>query len=73
MESMGSEKGFRCKKCGFRAPEMKKVAVEAKRPLEEGLYITPPRSQRHLTKPLCRYGREKSGPLGKMIDGWHFP
>jgi len=73
MESMGSEKGFRCKKCGFRAPEMRKVAVEGKRHLEEGLYITPPRSQRHLTKPLCRYGREKSGPPGKMIANWHFP
>ncbi len=73
MESMGLKKGFRCKKCGFRAPGMKKVAVEDKRPLKEGLYVTPPRSQRHLTKPLCRYGREKSGTLGKMIDNWHFP
>ncbi|MEM2936283.1 MAG: tRNA(Ile)(2)-agmatinylcytidine synthase [Candidatus Bathyarchaeia archaeon] len=73
MESMGSEKGFRCKKCSFHAPEMRKVAVEGKRFLEESLYITPPRSQRHLTKPFCRYGREKSGTLEKMIEGWHFP
>jgi tRNA(Ile2)-agmatinylcytidine synthase len=73
MESMGSGKGFRCDKCGFRGPKMKKVVIEEKRNVKVGLYVTSPRSQRHLTKPLCRYGREKSGKPTALIDGWHFP
>jgi tRNA(Ile2)-agmatinylcytidine synthase len=73
MESMGTGKGFRCKKCGFRSSQLGKVAVKEKRVLKRGLYITSPRSQRHLTKPLCRYGREKSGAPKKMIRDWRFP
>jgi tRNA(Ile2)-agmatinylcytidine synthase len=73
MKSMGREKGFRCDKCGFRSSALKKVAVEVKRALKRELYITSPRSQRHLTKPLCRYGREKSNAVKKMIKDWHDP
>ena len=73
MKSMGTGKGFRCEKCGFRSSQLGKVAVKGKRGLKRGLYITSPRSQRHLTKPLCRYGREKSGAPKKMIRDWHFP
>jgi tRNA(Ile2)-agmatinylcytidine synthase len=73
MESMGTGKGFRCKKCGFRSSQIGKVTVKRKRILKRGLYITSPRSQRHLTKPLCRYGREKSCAPKKMIRDWHFP
>jgi len=73
MKSMGKEKGFRCDKCGFRSSELKKLAVEVKRDFKRELYVTSPRSQRHLTKPLCRYGREKSDAPKKMINGWHFP
>jgi tRNA(Ile2)-agmatinylcytidine synthase len=73
MESMGTDKGFRCDKCGFRSLKLKKIAVEEKRNVEERLYVTSPRSQRHLTKPLCRYGHEKSGKPKTMIENWHFP
>jgi tRNA(Ile2)-agmatinylcytidine synthase len=73
MKSMGKEKGFRCDKCGFRSSELKKVAVEVRRGFKRGLYVTSPRSQRHLTKPLCRYGRRKTNAPRKMINGWHFP
>jgi len=73
MNSMGKGKGFRCQKCGFRSPELKKVAVKGKRDLKMGLYVTSSRSQRHLTKPLCRYGREKCRAPKRMINGWHFP
>jgi len=72
-ESMGRGQGFRCGKCGLRSPRLRKVALEAPREVREGLYVTAPRSQRHLTKPLCRYGREKSRSSGKMIREWHFP
>jgi len=73
MESMGKEKGFRCKRCAFRSPKLKKKAFEGHREIKTGLYVAPPRSQRHLTKPLCRYGREKSAAPGGMMEDWHFP
>jgi len=73
MKSMGKEKGFRCDKCGFRSSKLKKETVRSKRSLKRELYVASPRSQRHLTKPLCRYGREKSGAPKRMINGWHFP
>jgi len=73
MESMGTGKGFRCGKCGFRSLELKKIAVQEQRNVKKELYITSPRSQRHLTKPLCRYGHEKFGKPEEMIKDWHFP
>jgi len=74
LKSMGRNKGFRCEKCGLRFPDLVKIAVRVKRNLEKGLYITSPRSQRHLTKPLGRYGMEKRRVSEvKLIEGWHFP
>ena len=73
MGSMGKGQGFRCERCGYRSAALGKVSVRSKRNLKKGLYITSPRSQRHLTKPQCRYGREKSGKPNKLIEGWHFP
>jgi tRNA(Ile2)-agmatinylcytidine synthase len=73
MESMGASQGFRCKRCGFRSSKLGKVAVEEKRNLKTGLYVTSPRSQRHLTKPLSRYGMEKTSRQVRMIAKWHFP
>lgn len=37
--------------------------------LERGTYIASPRANRHLTKPLIRYGRESSVSLAE-VDGW---
>lgn len=74
LKSMGRNKGFRCKKCGSRYNELGKVEGEMKREIREGLYITSPRSQRHLTKPFRRYGMEKShAPVEGLIEDWHFP
>jgi tRNA(Ile2)-agmatinylcytidine synthase len=73
MKSMGKGKGFRCDKCGFRSSNLQKIALKGERPLKKGLYITSPRSQRHLTKPLCRYGKEKCGAPKGMVPDWHFP
>jgi tRNA(Ile2)-agmatinylcytidine synthase len=73
LKSMGTNKGFRCEKCGFRGRKLEKVGVEAKRDLKQRLYVTSPRSQRHLTKPLSRYGLEKTGVPKRMILDWHFP
>ena len=70
MESMGAGQGFRCKRCGFRSSALEKMPVEEKRLLKTQLYVTSPRSQRHLTKPLSRYGLEKSGKPKRMMRNW---
>ena len=64
MKSEGKGKGYQCKRCGRRAQV---GGVEAARRMCVGNYLPPPKAMRHLTKPLKRYGREKtgwSGPVG---------
>lgn len=74
MESMGRDQGYRCRKCRYRGPRLTKRAVDAPRELALGLYLPPPRAQRHLTKPLVRYGREKGEHVfGELFDRWHSP
>lgn len=74
LKSMGTGKGFRCEKCGFRAATAQKVRAELNRGINPGLYAASARSQRHLTKPLRRYGLEKSGVSGVcLVAEWHFP
>jgi tRNA(Ile2) C34 agmatinyltransferase TiaS len=71
---MGKNQGFRCEKCGERFSDYSKKEVLIPRSLKHGLYVTSTRSQRHLTKPLRRYGQEKNGlPMQGMISQWHFP
>ena len=74
LESMGKKQGFRCKRCGKRFADARKVQTVVERELEPGLYVTSTRSQRHLTKPLRRYGLEKHGTVAAgLIEGWHSP
>ena len=73
MKSLGREKGFKCKKCGFRSSDLTKIKIEEKRDVKEGLYVSSPRSQRHLTKPLQRYGMEKTKEKVVLIKNWHSP
>jgi tRNA(Ile2) C34 agmatinyltransferase TiaS len=37
--------------------------------IRRGIYISSPRANRHLTKPLIRYGREIHGRPG-IVEGW---
>ncbi|UCD45352.1 MAG: DUF1743 domain-containing protein [Candidatus Bathyarchaeota archaeon] len=74
MESMGSGKGFRCRSCGHRDGTLVKEESVMERELEAGLYVPPPKAQRHLTKPTKRYGREKKRRTpGAMHEPWHWP
>lgn len=74
LKSMGRNKGFRCEKCGLRFTGIGKIKEKMKREIEKGIYVTSPRSQRHLTKPLRRYGMEKNHvSVKRLIEGWHFP
>ncbi len=70
-KSMGTSQGFRCPKCGFRSSSLQKILVEKERGIKKGLFIASLRSQRHLTKPLSRYGKEKIGKPKKMRFLWH--
>jgi tRNA(Ile2)-agmatinylcytidine synthase len=72
LKSMGKNQGFRCEKCKQKFPELQKTQTIEPRALKTGLYVTSTRSQRHLTKPLRRYGQEKpcSGLTG-LIDNWY--
>lgn len=70
MESMGVKQGFRCDRCGFHSREIMKSMLRVGRSLRKTLYITSPRSQRHLTKPLSRYGMENMRMHGRMISQW---
>jgi tRNA(Ile2)-agmatinylcytidine synthase len=72
LKSMGKNKGFRCEKCGTRYDDARKVHIAVERELTAGLYVTSTRSQRHLTKPLRRYGLEKHGAeTAGLIENWH--
>lgn len=74
LKSMGTNKGFRCDRCGARYPSLTKVETKVMRELRKGLYITSTRSQRHLTKPSNRYGMEKHHQrVEELIKGWHLP
>lgn len=61
LKSMGRCGGYKCKKCGFRSIDARKLLSKHSRSYVEGVYTPPPRSMRHLTKPLRRYGLEKKG------------
>jgi len=74
LKSMGKNQSFRCEKCGSKFAELKKKEVLIPRAVKVGLYVTSTRSQRHLTKPLQRYGQEKQDASNcHIICGWHSP
>lgn len=60
MESVGSGKGYRCKKC--RTASSDPAVSEEPRQILPGWYEPPTSSRRHLSKPLKRMGLEQ--PLG---------
>ena len=59
-ESMGRDQGLRCKKCGYRGADLVEEKVPVDRELVCGVYLPDRGAHRHLTKPLERYGREKT-------------
>ena len=52
MESVGKDKGYRCRKCGTR--EASPIYEKVVRGLESGLYEVPPSARRHLAKQIIR-------------------
>ena len=58
LESMGREKGLRCRKCGYRVQVRDNLKISLNKDLVTTVLHEPPMYQRHLTKPLKRFGRE---------------
>lgn len=52
MESVGKDKGYRCRKCGTK--QASPVYEKVDRGLEPGLYEVPPSARRHLAKQIIR-------------------
>ncbi len=69
MKSEGRNKGFQCAECKARVAG-EKISRVIQRELQRGIYIPSPRSQRHLTKQLTRYGSELDGESAALIEGW---
>jgi tRNA(Ile2)-agmatinylcytidine synthase len=61
MKSEGKNKGFQCKRCKTLDRYGEKVKLLKPRTIKENLYIPTAKAQRHLTKPMHRYGMEKKG------------
>jgi len=58
MHSLGKNKGFKCRNCGYTA-KLEKERIELQREIAEGFYDVAPDARRHISKPVLRFGREK--------------
>jgi tRNA(Ile2)-agmatinylcytidine synthase len=65
MKSEGNNKGFQCKNCGDK--KSSKIVVTKQRDIQLGTYQPYSKAHRHLTKPLHRYGMEKTYPYTPNI------
>jgi len=57
MGSLGAGQGYRCKRCGSKAPSGAGEFEPVRRRIEPGWYEPPVASRRHLHKPLRRMSR----------------
>jgi tRNA(Ile2)-agmatinylcytidine synthase len=74
MKSEGRAKGYQCQKCGHKSTESARARgpKAAATRIYPGTYLPSPRAQRHLTKQLIRYGKERTG-TDALIEGWIKP
>lgn len=70
MKSEGRGKGFQCRRCGRRLARLDDGHSKVDRLIVPGIYVSSPRANRHLTKPLIRYGNEVPGASQPEIEGW---
>ena len=63
MKSEGKNKGYQCDRCKYKEVNTRKIVLPQERRIGRGLYIPTPKAHRHLTKPLQRYGIEKTNFL----------
>lgn len=71
LKSDGRNKGYKCERCGTKEHNSEKIVTKIPREIKEGLYIPLPKAHRHLTKPLQRYGMEKSNSEHLLNPHWY--
>lgn len=69
MKSEGAGKGFQCRVCGAKKGNGSRSIIRLDRTLVPGIYLPSAGGQRHLTKPLVRYGSECS-EVHPLVEGW---
>ena len=69
MKSIGKKKGFECEICGKE--KTNKIKIKTKRKLKKGIYLPTVSAQRHLIKPLERYGKEKKKFNSKILKEFY--
>lgn len=68
MIKKGFGKGYECSLCGYKSLTPTLECIKVKRDLSIGIYLPLPAEQKHLIKPLKRYGKEKHHhPLPHII------
>jgi tRNA(Ile2)-agmatinylcytidine synthase len=70
MTSDGKNKGYKCKKCGYKDRNISKMKTSIERDLQLGLYIPPAQAQRHLVKPHIRYGLPAKDSFSFVKNWW---
>ena len=68
MKSKGRNNAYKCIKCGSESNTIREV--KRNRGIQNGLYLPVPSAQRHLIKPIERYGNEKHKNIKKLGGNW---
>ena len=71
LKSQGKNQPFRCVHCKIVYPKATKIIEKINRNIINKLYLPPLGSQRHLTKPLHRYGLEKQFYNNTICKNWN--
>ena len=69
MTSAGKDKGFKCKKCGYKDSKIHKEKIWIAREIQKETLIPPAQAQRHLVKPLIRYSSKKKETV-TFVENW---
>jgi len=74
MKSAGKRQGFKCENCSTKLAAGMKERVFGRRRISVGVYLPSLKAHRHLTKPMQRFGLEKSRWIPHRPYGlWHQP
>ena len=68
MKSKGKNQGYKCIKCGSESTRIRKLRI--KHGIQNKLYLPVLSAQRHLIKPIERYGNEKHSKSAKVKGIW---
>ena len=70
MVSDGKDKGYKCRRCGYKDRNISKIKTSIERELLPGRYIPPAQAQRHLVKPHVRYNLPSKDSFDFVKDWW---